>query len=139
MVSGARVFQALVSCLLLCLPLSAIAVGTDPDPGDYSGPSLSESLRIHPRYTLSNTGYEGQCIAARWHSGDTITSYDNRGNDFVIIIETTVGLVLCYIPRADLNEMWPDRRPEPKAQYRELYLDGLLGAKGETCSRKCTN
>lgn len=132
MFSGAWVFRALISLILLSLPLPAIALPTDLAPRDKSNPSLPEVLQVHPHYTLSNTGDEAQCIAVPWHSIDTTTSFDNRDNNVVILIESTTGLVLCFIPKVDLDEMWYTKGWKVNdIKYEEIYLEGLLGADGE--------
>lgn len=116
---------------LLHLPLLCVASPTELARRDGDTPELSLVLmRNCPHDTLSKTGNE-QCISVRWHPVEsTLSLKNNKDGNVIILIETVMGVVLCFVPSKDVNEMMPKKTIED-AKYRTLYTDRLLGAQGQ--------
>lgn len=122
MAPALRTFYTLA--FTLHLPLLFIAFSAAVNPRD-DWPILST---FDPGPSVV-TGPNKQCIAAPWYSASNMLThnYENAA-DMIILIETTLGAVLCFVPRSDLDKMLPG--PIDESKYKELYHDRLIGKGG---------
>lgn len=91
--------------------------------------SLDQVLEKTPQYTFWNTGTDGQgqCDAIRWVSLESVLAFHRA--DVVILLETMMGAILCFIPSSDLEKMAPET-PSKDPNYQDLFYDRLLGKDG---------
>lgn len=125
--------------LILHLPPRSIAFPTELAPRD-STPSLAEVLaKDCPHHILSPAGNsaDGQCKAVPWDSVESIVSLQNTDHaHLVVVIETSMGLVLCFVPLRDLDQMWlKESKSMDDSKYLTLFTDRLLGTDGQLMKR----